>query len=69
MAKRKPRAKNVYFSPDMKSAAITFSADGAYTTNDNNTQKITLREALLFGWQQIMDGKFYIPHGLLGKEK
>ncbi len=28
---------NVYYSPDMKSAAITFSADGAYTMNDDNT--------------------------------
>lgn len=28
---------NVYYSPDMKSAAITFFADGAYTMNDDNT--------------------------------
>lgn len=27
----------VYYSPDMKSAAVTFSADGAYTMKDDNT--------------------------------
>jgi len=27
---------NVYFAPDMKSAAITFNADGSYTMNDTN---------------------------------
>ena len=29
---------NVYYSPDMKSAALTFSADGAYTMNTDNSK-------------------------------